>query len=142
MLVLCALAHIRQRLRASWLKAVFITPLCRVCLTNPIVKSAADATFTPQFVQKNTEQVLDGTYDWLDGKTPVPDFQIDLTSTKIAFANNVAAAVQKQLAGLPVCTAAQTQALAANFDALSATCLPKGITAESAASTVQSNILT
>jgi hypothetical protein len=112
-----------------------------VNLSNPLIKTAAQTTFNPQFVQTNTEAVLDGVYDWLDGKTPVPDFQIDLTSTKTAFANNVAQATQQQLAGLPTCSAAQTKALAENFDALSATCLPQGITAASAASTLQSNIL-
>jgi hypothetical protein len=112
-----------------------------VNLSNPLIKSAAQATFTPQFVQKNTETVLDGTYDWLDGKTPVPDFQIDLTGAKTTFANNVSQLAQQRLAGLPVCTIAQAQALSENFDALSTTCLPQGVTAASAASTLQSSIL-
>ena len=109
-----------------------------VNLSDPLIRSAAATTFSPQFVQQNTEAVLDGTYDWLDGKTPVPDFQIDLTTSKTAFANNVSQLVQQRLAGLPVCT---TTAQVENFDPLNATCLPPGVSATSAASTLQSNIL-
>lgn len=109
-----------------------------VNLGDPLIKSSAAATFTPQFVQTNAETVLDGTYDWLNGKTPVPDFQIDLTSAKINFANNVSKLVADRLGSLPACT---TSAEIEGFDAMTSACLPPGMTAASAASTLQSNIL-
>ncbi|HXY17878.1 MAG TPA: hypothetical protein VEH48_00465, partial [Candidatus Nitrosopolaris sp.] len=107
-----------------------------VSLSNSLVRTAAGQTFTPQLVQQNTEATIDGVYDWLDGKTPLPDFQIDLTNTKTAFAANVAKAAQQQLQALPVCSSA---ASAENFDPLTASCLPPGVTPASAAATLQSN---
>jgi len=109
-----------------------------VSLSDSLVRTAAGQTFTPQLVQQDTEATIDGVYDWLDGKTPLPDFQIDLTSTKAAFAANVAKLAQQQLQTLPVCSSA---ASVENFEPLSASCLPPGVTPASAAATLQSTIL-
>ena len=109
-----------------------------VSLNNSTIRTAAVDTFTPQFVQQNTEATIAGIYDWLNGMTPLPDFQIDLTSAKTTFASNAAQLVQQQLSSLPACSASVS---ADNFDPLSATCLPKGISAASAASTLQTSIL-
>jgi hypothetical protein len=110
----------------------------QIPFSDTVMRKAAIATFTPQFIKQSTETIIDSTYRWLDGKTPLPDFYIDLTSQKTTFATSVAQSVQQQLAGLPVCTRANTPP---TFDALSATCLPAGVTPSAAATSLQSDIL-
>lgn len=109
-----------------------------VSLTDPIIQKAATQTFTPQILQRDTETILDSTYQWLNGAVAKPDFKIDLSSVKTSFANNVSTALQAQLQTLPVCP---TNMNNSNFDALTATCLPKGTTAASAAAKVKDNLL-
>lgn len=107
-----------------------------VSLTDPAVKQIAENTFTPQFLQQNTEEVLDSVFVWLNGKTPLPDFQIDLSSLKSTFATEAGKAAQQRAAGLPACATAP----AASFDAFSATCLPHGLTPAQVAAQVQNDI--
>lgn len=103
-----------------------------------LLRKAAVATFTPQFIKQNTETVVDSIYGWLNGETPLPDFYIDLSSQKQAFAANIAQSVQQRLASLPACT---TLSILTDFDALNATCLPVGITPNAAAASLKSDIL-
>lgn len=110
-----------------------------VSLTNPSVKKIAENTFTPQFLQANTEKVLDSIYVWLDGKSSIPDFRIDLSSLKTTFANEAAKEAEAKAATLPACP----PGLSGNsdsFEVFSATCLPKGLTPTSVATNVRSGI--
>jgi hypothetical protein len=107
-------------------------------LSESIIRNAAAQTFTPRFIQQNTETVIDSVYGWLNGKTPLPDFYINLSDLRTAFAGNVSQEVQKQLSAMPVCTKTN---IPTNFDAFSATCLPPQVTASSAAAQVQADIL-
>ncbi len=108
-----------------------------VDLTNQIVKKAAEKTITPQYLQTNTEKVLDSVYAWLDGKTTLPDFSIDVASLKTNFAAEAAKAASAQAASLPVCTSATPTE---NFNVFSATCLPKGLTAAAIGAQIQNGI--
>jgi hypothetical protein len=110
----------------------------QIPLTQQAVLDAAGQAFTPQVVQQSTESAIDGIYDWLNGKSPTPDFSIDLTPVKATFASNVAQAAQKQAASLPICP---TSTLPSNFDAFSATCLPKGISLSQIALNVQNDVM-
>jgi hypothetical protein len=110
-----------------------------VSLTDPAVKQAAENTFTPQFLQQNSEKILDSVFVWLDGKTTVPDFQIDLLSLKSTFAVEAAKAAQSRAATLPACPAGVSGG-GDSFDAFSATCLPKGLTPATVAAQVQNDI--
>lgn len=110
-----------------------------VPLVDPAVKQAAENTFTPQFLQQNSEKVLDSIFVWLNGKTPTPDFRIDLSSLKSTFATEASKAAQGRAATLPACP----PGLSGNsnsFDPFSATCLPKGLTPAAVATQVQSDI--
>ena len=106
-------------------------------LTNPAIQSAAQKAISPQVVQSSAENAIDGIYDWLDGKVPLPDFQIDLTTVKANFASYAAQAAESQAATLPVCT---TAANYSDFDAFNATCLPKGVTLDQVGTQVQNNL--
>lgn len=110
-----------------------------VSLTDPAVKQAAENTFTPQYLQQNTEKVLDSVFVWLDGQTPTPDFRIDLSSLKGAFAAEVSQAAQARAATLPACTS-DLVGNSDSFDAFSATCLPRGLTPTTVATQVQNDI--
>jgi hypothetical protein len=80
-------------------------------------------------LQTTTEDVLDGTYDWLSGKTPEPSFTINFVKAKQTFATEVGQAAATRLKTLPPCTAKQVQAMGPNADinAFKVTCLPPGL---------------
>ncbi|MBI2589047.1 hypothetical protein HYW35_02500 [Candidatus Saccharibacteria bacterium] len=108
-----------------------------ISLTDPMVKQVAEKTFTPQFLQSNTEKVLDSFFVWLDGQAPIPDFRIDLSGLKDTFANEAAKAATERAATLPACT---NSAPAQDFDPFSATCLPKGMSPASITDLVKKSI--
>lgn len=93
---------------------------------DPNVKAVAERTFTPQFLQENTEKVLDSVYRWLDSKTSIPDFKIDISSLKDTFIAEAAKVAQERAAGLPACPSGLSGA--DDFDPFSADCLPRGVT--------------
>lgn len=108
-----------------------------VPLTNPIVKEAAQEAFSPQFLQTNVESIIDSLYNWLEGKTAEPEFNVNLEPAKLSFANLVAQKLEARLKSLPACPAGtQTQ----NFDYYNATCLPRGTTAAAAAQQVKGQV--
>lgn len=109
-----------------------------VSLSDPTIRSSADTTFSPQFLQTTTNAVIDSIYRWLDGKTARPDFRIDLSAQKTALANIVATDVEQRAANLPRCTSLPTST---NFDAFNATCLPPSVTPAEAGSIARSDIL-
>lgn len=107
-------------------------------LTDQGVKAAAEKTFTPQFLQSTTEKILDSVFAWLDGKTLIPDYKIDVSGLKGTFAMEVAKTAEARAATLPACPPGLSGG--SSFDAFSATCLPKGLTAAQAAIQVQNDI--
>ena len=104
--------------------------------SNQLIKQAATAAITPRVVQTDVESMITGTYHWLDGTTPLPNFAIDLSGVKTTLATNIASSIEQHLATLPTCTAAATQ-----FNALTATCLPPHVAPAAAAATVSDGIV-
>ena len=96
-------------------------------IDNPDVIAAANKAFTPQLLQSTTENVLNGTYDWLTGKTTNPSFTIDFAAAKQTFAQGVGQAAQKQLTSLPICTPKQAEQQGSDINAFTATCRPAGL---------------
>lgn len=94
------------------------------------LKTALNQTFTPTYVQQQSEKIIDNTFDWLDGKTPMIALNINATDQKDAFVNNAAAAIQPQLASLPTCRSINS------FNAQNPTCLPPGTSAADAAKSI------
>lgn len=72
-------------------------------LSDPAVQTAAKAAFTPEFLRTSTEQVVDGTFRWLDGTVPKPDFKIDVSGAKERFGHSLSDYAKTRYAGLPVC---------------------------------------
>lgn len=107
-------------------------------LNDPNVKAIAERTFTPQFLQENTEKVLDSMYRWLDGKTSIPDFKIDISSLKDTFVAEAVKAAQERAAKLPACPAGLSGA--SDFDPFGANCLPRGVTPTLAGTQIKDNL--
>lgn len=70
----------------------------------PQIKTAAEQSFSPEFIQKSSETIIDGVFGWLDGKTTEPKFDIDVSSARTSFIENVANAAVTHVESLPVCT--------------------------------------
>ena len=119
----------------------------QVSLSDPAVKAAAQTAFSPQLLKQDVNTILNSNYAWLQGKTSSPDFKINLTSVKQSFADAAGKAVETHLTGLPACTAAQLQQLAASsqnvqsVDPLSLPCLPPGVNPQTEAAQVSQDIL-
>lgn len=91
------------------------------------IQTALNQTFTPSYVQTESEKIIDSTYGWLHGSSNAISFDINTTSKKEPFVKNLAALIQPQLATLPQC------ASYSQFDSSNPTCLPPGTTAAQAA---------
>jgi hypothetical protein len=96
-------------------------------LQQPEVQDAAKAAFNPAFLQSSSEQVIDGTYHWLDGKAPNPDFKVDLTPAVNTFEGKAAEAATSRVKKLPACTLQQLREIdPATIDPFQLSCLPPG----------------
>jgi hypothetical protein len=107
-----------------------------VSLNDPAIKKAAQESFSPDVVKNSSEKVVDGIYVWLDGKSPQPQFDIDLSNAKNDFADKVGEAAKTKAATLPVCTSAPT-----TTDPFSATCVPPGVTPEQIGDQAKNDVL-
>ena len=111
-------------------------------ITDPAIKAAAEKAFTPQLLQTSTDNVLNGTYNWLSGKTATPSFRIDLSGAKQTFAQAAGAAAAQRVSSLPSCTIAQLEQLSPDQDPFSLACLPPGFDIAAAQSKVTNDIAT
>lgn len=96
-----------------------------VSLSDTAVQQAANSAFSPSLIQHSIDSFLNANYAWLQGKTPTPQFSIDLSDAKQQFADEVGAYVKTYLTGLPVCNQTQLASLVnQNQDPLNLTCRP------------------
>lgn len=75
--------------------------------TGPEVKAAAEQAFGPQFLQSSAENIIDGVFGWLKGKTTKPEFQINIVEAKHKFADSINKSAKQRYAGLPPCSRSQ-----------------------------------
>lgn len=111
-------------------------------LADPEIKAAAEKSFNPALLQSSTENVINGVFDWMHGKTSEPQFRIDLTNAKADLSKNVAAYAEKRANNLPPCTLAQLRQLNPNIDLLEIPCLPPGINVHALAQDYSQKFLT
>jgi len=94
------------------------------------IKEAAKSAITPQVAQSTVEQIIDGTYHWLQGKSTAPDFKVDLTPVIKSFVAKTSEATTKRLRKLPPCTVEQLRQLDPHdLDYTSLDCAPPGLNA-------------
>jgi hypothetical protein len=71
------------------------------------IKTALNATFTPDFTQTHIEGVVNNAYDWIDGASPEFAFSIPIDQKRDTLIAQLAKAVEPQIAALPICQARQ-----------------------------------
>lgn len=118
------------------------TPYGDIAVSDPTVQQAAAKAVSPQKIRAQSDAAIDSIYQWLDGKISQPSFTLGLNGQNKTFADSVAGSIQQKLAGLPACSSAQNLAIeqGGQFDAVNATCLPRGFTATAIARQVKSAI--
>lgn len=108
-------------------------------IDRPEIQSAIKNAFSPQFLEDAAEQFINGTYDWLEGKTEKPRFRIDFTPAKTSFVLQVTDYLKQRLNSLPACTSV---AQAQTFDPFTVECRPPGLNIDAEAQRVSSELLT
>jgi hypothetical protein len=99
-----------------------------VQLDNAAVQGVLNKVITPGKLQGYAEQVIDGTYGWLEGDTPTPNYRVDLSGLKQELGVAVSDSAVQRLSGLPVCTSAQLRQLnGQNNDPFTLPCRPPGL---------------
>ena len=112
-----------------------------VSISKTVIQQAAESAFPQSLLKQSVQTFLNSNYDWLEGKTTTPNFNIDLSGAKQAFATQVAeTSVVAHLTGLPTCTTAQTLQLK-NANPLLLSCLPAGISPQLEASQVSQQVV-
>jgi hypothetical protein len=100
-------------------------------LDNAAIEQVAHQAFPPELLQSSFEQIIDGTYHWLDGEVTQPDFKVDLSIVKQNLANAIGDEAVRHLQALPVCTPEQVRGInLAEADAFGLPCLPPGLNLE------------
>ena len=111
---------------------------------DPQVRAIAKESFSPEFLRSSIEEVLDGTYGWLEGDTDKPAFSIDLAEAKQKFADGLGNYAINRASALPACSNEQLQALMAEggeFNALTTSCVPPGTDVQAAGAQIRNEIL-
>lgn len=88
----------------------------------------ARESLSASVVQTEVETAIDAMYAWLEGETDTPEFVLDFSEAREAFAHNTGQHMQQQLEALPTCTSV-TQ-FPANGSIEDLTCLPPGYDTE------------
>ncbi len=94
-----------------------------VPLNDPAIRSIIKQAFTPTELRSVSEQFLDGTYHWLDGRSTQPDFRVDLSSNKQVIANGVGMHAAERLKSLPPCQSIPS----GDIDPFKIDCRPPGV---------------
>lgn len=71
------------------------------------IKTALNATFTPEFTKTQIEGVIDNAYDWIDGTKPEFAFSIPIDEKRNTLIAELAKAIEPQVAALPICQSVQ-----------------------------------
>lgn len=113
-----------------------------VPLKDPAVRRIALSVFDPELTQKTIENLVDGTYDWLEGKTDKLSASVDLTGAKNKLASQLGDYAEKKATKLPTCSYGQLRQMAAenSYSVFNAKCLPPYLTATEINKQIKSEI--
>lgn len=92
-------------------------------------KDAITSSVTPDDVQTAARSAFGGIFAWLQGKTSLPEFKIDLTEPAGRAVEKLGVYAEQRASNLPTCTIAQLQTINLQDNLLSLPCLPPGISA-------------
>ena len=109
------------------------------------VQAAIQKAFPPSLIEQSTTKIIDGTYDWVQGRTESPNFSIDLSEPKANLATYVADYVRERSAALPICSYQESLALAqagtTNVDPYTLTCRPSQVSSDQLAEQAKQQVL-
>jgi hypothetical protein len=71
--------------------------------TDPGVRQIISNGLPPQVLEDSSDRVIDGVYDWLEGKTPQPTFHIDLEKNRAYISENISLYAFNRLTKQPIC---------------------------------------
>ena len=91
------------------------------------LRKIANTVFSPQVLQNIFENLLDGTYHWLQGKVDKPDFRLDLTAVIESFKSETTNFLRQRFASLPNCPGRQ---IPEDTNPFTITCKPRGFDIE------------
>lgn len=92
-------------------------------IDNEALKQIIDKYLSTQSYNKIVASVVDSTYDWLEGKTDQPKFNISFASNQAEFQQFVAQVFTERFNSLPPC---DTTTDLTTYNPLEATCKPEG----------------
>jgi hypothetical protein len=95
-----------------------------IALNSSIAQQAANQSFSVELVQDSTNSIIDANYAWLNGKSPKPEFSIDLSQQKKDFAEKIGQYVTDHLNSLPICNTGQLAQLQIPINSLTVSCRP------------------
>lgn len=110
----------------------------------PEVRAAVKKAIPPEQLQTWAEQMIDGTYGWLNSGATDPVINLDFATAKQNLADNLGNYAVARAKALPVCTNAQLLALQSSggdVDPFTAICIPKGFDLESLRTKVEDEVL-
>ena len=84
--------------------------------------------FTVDFYNRALTNAVDGVYDWLDGKTASPSFNIPITEDKQQFQDFIVSVFSERFNSLPACPTGTP--ITPEFNPLEASCQPAGYSQE------------
>lgn len=108
-------------------------------INDPEIQAIARESFSPEFLESSLEEVLDGVYSWLEGDTEKPEYSIDISGPKEKLIAGLSNYAESRASTLPSCTAADMPTTD-EVNALTATCLPPGVTPQMAGSELRQQL--
>ncbi len=95
-------------------------------IVDPVkIRETVEASYDAAFLQSQAEEIINGTFDWLDGTTDKPIFSVSLGGQAKPFIENLTVVFQEHVASLPDCTGATSA-----FDLTTSPCKPPGFDPE------------
>ena len=110
-------------------------------ISKTVIQQAAQTSLPESLLKQDVQTFINSNYAWLEGKTAMPNFKIDLSGAKQEFANKVAdASVLTHLTGLSICTPSQTLQLE-GANPLLLSCIPAGVSPQFEATQVSQQLV-
>ncbi|HEY9487237.1 MAG TPA: hypothetical protein VIQ51_02845 [Chryseosolibacter sp.] len=105
------------------------------------VQAAVADSVSSDFVKDQTGEVLKDISSWLNGDTKELNFSVNLNPVKDDLVDNLTKQAKERAASLPTCTSREQLASLTTIDAFSLTCLPPGVSADTAAEQTRQQIV-
>lgn len=88
------------------------------------VTQALRETLSPEFIQAEAEDFIDGAYEWLDTRSEVPNFEFSLAEKNDELSEALGESLKQQFENMPECT---PEEFTPTFNLLETLCQPPGI---------------